>query len=56
MFLRHAEDFSGYLEKFSSIALFEIIGIGTFAVDFFFTLSGYVLESELPIKRWLVAA
>lgn len=55
VFLGHAVYFSSYSENFSSIALLEVIRTGTFAVDFFFTLSGYVLASELPTKRWLVA-
>jgi len=54
VFLGHAVYFSKYSENFSQNHMLDAIRNGKFAVDFFFTLSGYVLSANLPSGKWLV--
>ena len=56
VFAGHAVYFSSYGGgSLQSSQSFDIIRNGTFAVDFFFALSGYVLAGEFPNKRWFIA-
>jgi peptidoglycan/LPS O-acetylase OafA/YrhL len=55
VFSGHAVYFSSYSKNLESNNLLSPIRTGTFAVDFFFTLSGFVLCTRIPNFRWICA-
>jgi peptidoglycan/LPS O-acetylase OafA/YrhL len=55
VFLGHAFFFAPFTQSFSESPFVQWFRTGTFAVDFFFVLSGYVLAEVNPTLKWISA-
>ena len=55
VFLGHLSFFSSYGSSLKDEYWVQPIRVGTFAVDFFFALSGFVLSGKKPTGRWMVS-
>ena len=53
VFLGHLVFFSAYGDLFKDSYWVQSIRTGTFAVDFFFALSGFVLSAKKPTLKWM---
>ena len=55
VFFGHLVFFAAYGDNFKENYWLQPIRTGTFAVDFFFTLSGFVLSKKNPTIKWMIS-